>query len=266
MKQSKQTHRRIPTTLRAFSAADKEFFAREGYLIVEDVFDASLVDTIRNEITRIVVRGSDEEGLVQIEPSVASGELVPANKELGVRKLFRMAKYNEFFKELAFHPGMLSLVVELFGSDLKLVQSMLLMKPPYVSEPKVWHQDNAYFRLKPNDVVGWWIALDPTDIANGCMHVIPGSHRRGIDSHEGTGDLYGLSKQPSFEEALAIPLQAGDGLLFHGELHHGTPANATKTRRRALQYHYASGACRSRLELEREIEVVIRRHDSTDSI
>lgn len=264
MTQSTQTYRGERIAIQDLSTEDIEFFKCEGYLVVEHVFDASLVNTIRREITKLVAQNPGAEELVQIEPCVARGELIPANRELGVRKLFRMAKYNDFFRELTFHPGMLTIVAGLLGSDLKLVQSMLLMKPPYVREPKVWHQDNAYFRLRPNKVLGWWIALDSTDESNGCMHVIPGSHLAGIDSHEGTGDLYGLSKQPSFGEALAVPLRPGDGLIFHGELHHGTPPNKTKTRRRALQYHYASALCKSESKPEREPEVIFSRCDCKD--
>ena len=266
MTQLTRAHEGKSVMIQGLSTEDREFFKREGYLVVKHVFDASLVSSIRREITKIVAQNPGVEELVQIEPCVTRGELIPANRELGVRKLFRMAKYNDFFRELTFHPGMLNIVGDLLGSDLKLVQSMLLMKPPYVREPKVWHQDNAYFRLRPNKVMGWWIALDSTDESNGCMHIIPGSHCAGIDSHEGTGDHYGLSKQPSFREALAVPLRSGDGLIFHGELHHGTPPNVTKTRRRALQYHYASALCKSESKPEREPEVIFRRCETKNSI
>lgn len=61
-------------------------------------------------------------------------------------------------------------------------------------------------------------------------------------------------EEPSIEETssslnpfgppVAVPMRAGDALLFHGDLIHGTPANRTKDkRRRALQLHYAWAGC-----------------------
>jgi len=103
---------------------------------------------------------------------------------------------------------------------------------------------NAYFRLTPPDVFGFWIALDDTDVANGCMHVLPGSHRTGLQPHDHAKGDYGLIDEPSLEEAIPIPLRAGGALIFHGEIWHYTPDNLSDRRRRALQYHYAASHCR----------------------
>ena len=84
--------------IQGLSAQDREFFKREGYLVVKHVFDASLVSAVHREITTIVAQNHGMEELVQIEPCVTRGELIPANRELGVRKLLRMAKYNDFFR------------------------------------------------------------------------------------------------------------------------------------------------------------------------
>lgn len=228
------------------SAAQKTAFDRDGYVIVEAFLSAGEVESIRNEISAIVDRYPDvPEELVQIEPAVRRGTVTPDRVELGVRKLFRMTRHNELFRSLAHHPGMVGIAVELLGPDVVLFQSMLLMKPPRFGGQKVWHQDNAYFRLEPNDVFGFWIALDDADVENGCMHVIPGSHREGIGEHGGVADDYGLSSAPTADDAVACVMKTGDALVFHGETYHYTPPNTTDRRRRALQYHYASTHCRS---------------------
>lgn len=224
------------------------------------------MEAIRREVTLIVDRHPNvPEELVQIEPSVARGEFTLATKELGVRKLFRMARYNDLFRQLAFHPKMVTIATSLLGPDVKLLQSMLLMKPPHFGGVKIWHQDNAYFRLTPNDVFGFWVACDNATAENGCMHVIPGSHTQGIVPHGGVGDDYGLLDPPSFDRAVAIPLKAGDALVFHGEIFHYTPSNQTPHRRRAVQYHYASSKCRQstekRFDLKAELLVAGREYE-----
>lgn len=223
-----------------------EAYTENGYFIVDDLISSEDVEAVRQEISAIIQQYPDvPEELVQLEPSVASGEIQPADVELGVRKLFRMTKHNDFFRRLAFHDGMVGIAKELVGPDVALFQSMLLMKPPHFGGQKVWHQDNAYFRLEPNDVFGFWIACDDADVGNGCMHVIPGSHKSGIGPHGGVQDDYGLLDPPDFDQAVACPMNAGSALVFHGELYHFTPPNTTDHRRRALQYHYAATTCRS---------------------
>ena len=235
-----------PATVRAYRD--------DRFAIVRQLFDPTTVADVAAAITRIARDYPATRQMVQFEPAYDAKAATPGADELTIRKLFRMARHDVFFRALASHAGMLAIARELLDDDVALMQSMLLMKPPRISGIKVWHQDNAYFRLSPPDVVGFWVAIDPATVDNGCMHVLPGSHRDGIASHEGEGDAYGLVAQPAFETARAIPLAPGDALLFHGELHHGTPANRTSTRRRALQYHYTTARAMSSADREAEID------------
>tara|TARA_B100000029_G_scaffold516827_3_gene635511 strand:- start:12769 stop:13536 length:768 start_codon:yes stop_codon:yes gene_type:complete len=221
-------------------------FDQNGYFIIREFFEECQVQKIRQEITKIVASYPDvSEELVQIEPAVRKGRIKPDNVELGVRKLFRMTLHNKLFHSLAFHSKMVKIATELLGPDVALFQSMLLMKPPKFGGRKVWHQDNAYFRLDPNHIFGFWIALDDADIDNGCMHLIPGSHVDGIQKHTGSSDEYGLSTLPQMKNVVPCVMKTGDALIFHGETYHYTPPNTTERRRRALQYHYGATYCQS---------------------
>ena len=221
-------------------------FHTDGYLVVRQLVSQSTVNQVFDRIRWICAHRSElPDELIQIEPSVRDGHKQPAEFELGVRKLFRIARHDLFFRELATDAAILSLARSLAGRQLILAQSMLLMKSPGVSTIKVWHQDNAYFRLSPPRVIGFWIACDPATVANGCMHLIPGSHHRGLQTHSGPGDEYGCEQIPADEQVVAVPLNSGDALLFHGELLHFTPENQTQLRRRAIQLHYADAACKS---------------------
>lgn len=221
-------------------------FNDQGFFIARGLFSTDEVADVRNEISTIMRPYPNvPDGLVQMEPTVRRGEVTPVTPELGVRKLFRMTAHSAFFRHLAFHPGMIEIATTLTGPDIALFQSMLLMKPPHFGGQKIWHQDNAYFRLVPNTIVGFWVACDDADPENGCMHVIPGSHRNGITEHGGVADDYGMLQPPSLTDAHPCPLREGDALVFHGELWHYTPPNDTDRRRRAIQYHYAPTRCRS---------------------
>ena len=219
-------------------------FRQHGYFTVRSLLSLAEVEAIRQEITQIAEKYPDTPAeLIQFEVAVQEGSFQPSSTEMGIRKLFRMAKHNQLFQELAFHPRLLEIAGALLGQDLILMQSMLLMKPPTCSTRKIWHQDNAYFRLSPCDVFGFWIACDTATVENGCMHVLPGSHANGIVEHAGEGDEYGWTGSPDANAIVPVPLEPGDALIFHGELLHFTPANQTNQRRRAVQYHYASQSC-----------------------
>jgi len=217
----------------------------EGYFTVEGLFTVGEVEDVREEITRIVKECPPAKGgMVQLEPDILEKPDTSESAELGVRKLAKIAVQNDFFHDVAFHPGMLEIATTLLGADVNLFQSMSLLKPPRIGGAKMWHQDNAYFRQTPNDVFGFWVACDDTTVENGCMHIIPKSHTQGIGEHDMVNNDYVLLNPPSTEHAVAVPLKAGDALIFHGEIFHHTPPNRTDKRRRAIQYHYSSTKCR----------------------
>ena len=150
------------------SVSDQQIsqYRSEGYFTVPQLLKASEIDSLLREITSLIGRYPDvPDDLIQMEPSVITGEKVVASRELGVRKLFHVAKYSDCFRRLAFHPRFLEIAQALLGSEILLLQSMTLMKPPEVSAVKVWHQDNAYFRVDPPDVVGFWIACDEATVS-----------------------------------------------------------------------------------------------------
>ena len=92
---------------------------------------------------------------------------------------------------------------------------MALHKPALIGSEKPWHQDNAYFKYAPLEkVVGFWMALDDADRTNGCMHVLPGWHRRGGLRHVHEEDCKILPERVKAEEAVPVELNAGGAMFF----------------------------------------------------
>ena len=229
------------TTTNMLTHDQCEQFHQQGYLVLQDLLDLEDIDRICTEITQICDNPDQHaDELIQLEPKVLDGSFKPERLEFGVRKLFKVVKNNVFFCEIAKRTLWTQIARELIGDDIAVLQSMLMMKPPECSGVKIWHQDNAYFRVSPPDIVGFWVACDEATVENGCMHIVPGSHRGGIVEHAGDGDNYGMTASPDAVDVVAVPLKPGEALIFHGELFHYTPPNTTNKRRRALQYHYAS--------------------------
>ena len=106
-------------------------FATDGYIVLRDLISRITVDEVFDRIRWICEHRSElPDELIQIEPSVRDGLVQPSEFELGVRKLFRIARHDAFFRDLAGDPAILDVARALAGPQLMLAQSMLLMKTP----------------------------------------------------------------------------------------------------------------------------------------
>ena len=155
----------------------------------------------------------------------------------------RKAQYYEdahpVFRALVDSPRIKGIAQELLGEDVVLFQTMALVKPPLIGSEKPWHQDNAYFKYAPlEQVCGFWLALDDAEADNGCMHVLPGWHRRGGLKHYHAGDCQIMPDRLEDAKPVPIELPAGGAMFFSGMLPHQTPPNRSTKPRRALQFHY----------------------------
>ena len=218
-----------------------ELFHQQGYLVVHDAFTgvevagalAGLLDLIGGKYPayRGIQYEKNTRDLVAALPS--------EQKQDAVRKLWKMVQHEQRIAALALHPRLIALMTRLVGDTPELFQDQALLKPPLIGREKPWHQDNAYFNVPPETtVVGVWIALDEATPENGCMYVIPGSHRAGPVVHFKRRDWQICDTDVAADDAWTVPLKPGGCLIFHGLLHHGTPPSRSPQRRRALQFHY----------------------------
>lgn len=130
---------------------------------------------------------------------------------------------------------------------VKAMQSMLFAKPPGLPG-QAWHQDERYIPTRDRSLVGVWIALDDADEENGCLRVLPKSHRPGklypLGDHGQPNEFDPGEEAHSFpdeEREVLVEVKAGDVIFFNGYLLHRSKRNASTDRpRRALVNHYCS--------------------------
>ena len=203
------THDATDDPVGRLSASDKARFERDGYVVVRGLLDSDDLAELRHEMGSIIEAWpleataapgeAPETPHVAFDLAVRTGQVpVPDAKADGVRRIFRMAVHSAFFARFCTDPRFVAFLQVLWGTeDIALIQSMALMKPPGTGE-KRWHQDQGYFRLRPNHVAAYWIAVDETDYENGCMHVVPGEEKR-RERERGRGGL-SLSNPPTLPE------------------------------------------------------------------
>ena len=111
-----------------------------------------------------------------------------------------------------------------------------------------WHQDNYYFGTTSDQVLSCGIYLQDADLDNGCLQVVPGSHRTGtIAEHQHTPSMHGSWTQIETSQAIALPMPAGSVALFSANLLHGTADNEGQRTRYSTAWHYVPAD----LDLER---------------
>ena len=142
-----------------------------------------------------------------------------------------------FLDELVHHPIIVGAVEDLIGVNISLWGSVLFIKDPQTKGFVSWHQDATYMGLKPHDFVTPWLALTDSNRENGCMSMIPGSHKNHIRSHQDTFDEDNILTRGQQVEnvddstAVDLVLRAGQMSLHHAEIIHGSQPNHSNRRR-----------------------------------
>jgi phytanoyl-CoA dioxygenase PhyH len=136
-------------------------------------------------------------------------------------------------------------IEDLYGPNLLCWTTNFFIKeannPAFVS----WHQDSTYWGLDKPDVVTAWIALTPSNKANGAMGFIPGTHTKDQIPHRDTfarNNLLTRGQEVAVEvdesEAVTIELAPGEMSLHHVRLVHGSPPNPSDDRRIGFAIRY----------------------------
>ena len=144
-------------------------------------------------------------------------------------------------------PRVVEVLTNVIGPNVKAMQSMLFMK----SEGKpgqAWHQDEFFIPTRDRSLTAVWIALDDATIENGCLWVLPGSHKRGViypdrDQDDPRFDCTIEAFDFPYRDSDAVPVEvpAGSAVIFNGYLLHRSLQNSGKHGfRRALANHYMS--------------------------
>ena len=148
------------------------------------------------------------------------------------------------------HDRVLDLVESIIGPDIGLWSSHFISKEPYTGRRTPWHEDSAYWAGKfdrLDKIVTVWLALEDSTMENGCMGVIPGTHRNGFSEYEDVEDISKNTfrkeiKKGSFneKEAVWLELEKGQCSLHDARIIHGALPNASPKRRTGYTMRYFS--------------------------
>lgn len=217
-------------------------YREQGYLVLRGVLDPATLTAARQESDRLMALcGADADRFAaRIEWEV--DHLAPAERggmDRVIRKLEPISDLSPFFAAVALTPAVAGPARAVFEDDVVLFEDKLNLKLPGGS-PYPWHQDwSCCWRAHTDELATCFVYLDSADAENGCLQVVPGSHRdRAIYSFRGGGHFEVDPSCIDPASVVPVPLAAGDMIVFDPYLLHYSDLNRSDSPRRAIIYTY----------------------------
>jgi len=214
----------------------------KGYLIIENALSKEVVDDLLNEAAEVCLGKRGE-----IAGAEELAGLDAARMLQQIIAIHFPHKLSGGLRDMLFNPVITDTLTKIIGPNVKCMQSMFFVK--HAGRPgQAWHQDEAFIPTRDRSMTGVWIALDEATVDNGCLWVIPGSHKSGVlwpgrahgnPEFDHTEEAFGYPYAE--EEAIPVELKPGSILFFNGYLLHKSNKNITESgSRRSYVCHYMS--------------------------
>ena len=202
-------------------------YRRDGFITGVEVFSDEEIAEIRREFDQLEAR----EGRQKCQIGLGG-----------------LHDREEFIWRLATERRILDIIEAFIGRDILLLSTHFFCKYPDPKADKfvAWHQDVTYWGLEPSIALTAWVAIDDSEIENGCMRVIPGTHRTGIAPHAKSavkGNLLSINQEIPHEyvdetRAVDLELKAGQISVHDGHLFHASNPNRSERRRCGLTLRF----------------------------
>jgi ectoine hydroxylase-related dioxygenase (phytanoyl-CoA dioxygenase family) len=150
----------------------------------------------------------------------------------------------KFFK-FAQNPTILNMVSQILGDDFALWNASFFAKPAFKGSKTPWHQDGKYWPMRPIATCTVWIAVDDSNIENGCLQVVSGSHKDRRVRQHGENHADGLAlnlelkaDQFNTQDSVNLQLRAGQISIHDVYLIHGSESNKSAHARRGMTLRF----------------------------
>ena len=204
-----------------------EQYNDKGYVFPIDVFSRSEIESIRSYFD----------------------DLLPKALEAGWNsyELTNWHKHCQGVWDIVTDSRIIDVMEDMLGETVILRHSHFFAKLPGDGMRVSWHQDASYWPLTPSKVVSAWLAIDDSDLGNGAMQVIPGSHLKAqVEFRDSTADEHNVLNQTVEDPEehggppVALELKAGQISLHSDWVLHGSDPNVSDRRRCGLAMRYLS--------------------------
>ena len=207
-------------------------YHEQGYLTVPDVLSPAEVAELR-QVTDELVEASR-----QVSAHTDVYDLEPGHSPAApkVRRIKNPDRVHPAYDRALRHPAMLDIVDQLVGPGVRYRSTKLNMKSAGYGSPVEWHQDWAFYPHTNDDILAVGVAFDDMTEENGCLLMVPGSHRGPLYDHHQDGYFVGAVTDTEIDddEVERVTVGAGGITLHHVRTLHGSAPNLSRRPRRLL--------------------------------
>ncbi len=226
---------------------DRASFERDGFLVCRSMVDLArcreLAAIAREHLDQLIAPVEFE-----IEVPYPGAPVDPGSPGARTsRRLLQAYARHHAYRQWATEPALKQVLAELFhsGDEILLSQchhNCVMTKEPGYSSVTLWHQDNRYWSFDFENLISVWLALGVENKSNGCLRVIPGSHKLAIDTGRFDASLFLRPDLPEnkalLRQAKVVELNEGDVLFFHSRLFHAAGRNLTDETKMSAVFTY----------------------------
>lgn len=224
-------------------------YDRDGFLRLGRVLNDADLASLQRRIDDIMLgkaRIDYDRMLMQLDStSGAYNDAGPQTKghkgaTLGYRKIQEL-EYDPLFLAYMQRPLFREICARVYGPQVPVAcfRAMFMNKPARQGTLLPWHQDR-WTGMDRDPLITLWTALDPATKANGCVQLIPGSHKALVNPSHPSGFLEEsqMGTHCPEEKAVYMELAAGEAVLLHNWTLHRSDVNRTDISRRAFSTCY----------------------------
>jgi ectoine hydroxylase-related dioxygenase (phytanoyl-CoA dioxygenase family) len=209
-----------------------------GFCVVEDVLARDETKSVADRLERAYM--TYDAGLVTGEAANEDGISRPSEISFAPN----LARQDAAMAQFCRRPELLLLAAQALGPDVDFYWDQLVFKAPETAKDFPWHQDDAYGRVDPSPYLTLWIALNDATAENGCMWVLPGSHKRGFIPHRRGPEGLACHDNTHADQGVQVPVAAGSILVFWSLTVHKSGPNLSGDVRRAYIVQYTKAGTR----------------------
>jgi phytanoyl-CoA hydroxylase len=229
----------------AFPAGDLQQFEADGYVVARGLAGRDECAAIRAVAQRDLdaVKAPVEFEADTQYPGAPASHSAPGGKT--VRRLLQAYARDPVFARWGTSPAVSARLSQLIGPRVELSQAhhnCVMTKNPSYSSITSWHQDIRYWSFERPELISVWLALGREFFANGCLLVLPGTHRMEFAPAQLDESLFLRPdvepNKPLIRSQRRVELAPGDVLFFHCRLLHAAGHNQTADTKFSLVFSY----------------------------
>jgi phytanoyl-CoA hydroxylase len=236
-----------PKSLRRLTSMEWEQFQRDGFVVFRQLIPAALREQMLavtlDDVQRCVAPVEFE---AELQYPGAPTSLVSEGGHT-IRRLKQALTRHYCFTQVVCDPELTHRLADLLGPSIVMPlahHNCIMTKQPAFSSDTGWHQDIRYWAYQRPDLVSVWISLVPERVENGCLRVIPGSHRMSFARDRFDQALFFHLDSPENQAVIAtsvpVVLDPGDALFFHCKTLHSASRNHTSQAKYSAVFTFRS--------------------------